>query len=232
MDTHISMRPNKAKCSQMWQNTLKWGKIQWNEATQYQIGRNGLLGCSVMSWLMCHQIQIHKRREFQTQFLHYFAKTDNKSNHDHQVGQKSVLCGQLWTKIGIASESERQFASANHNVFGCSSLSKMSGFLAENNDELRPHPFPPSLQRPLILVTAWVGVPLRLFFGGKIVTGVRLTPLPPPRSFEGMGMGMGIHRECQTRNDSLTIRECHSPNGKGNDHRWLQALFFMGRKRE
>ena len=99
MDTHISMRPNKAKCSQMWQNTLKWGKIQWNEATQYQIGRNGLLGCSVMSWLMCHQIQIHKRREFQTQILHYFAKTDNKSNHDHQVGQKSVLCGQLWTKF-------------------------------------------------------------------------------------------------------------------------------------
>jgi len=25
-----------------------------------------------------------------------------------------------------------------------------------------------------------------------------------------MGMGMGLHGEWQTRNDSLTIRECHS----------------------
>jgi len=39
-------------------------------------------------------------------------------------------------------------------------------------------------------------------------------------------MGMGIHGEWQTRNDSLTIRECHSPNGKGNDHRW----YFMSVK--
>jgi len=31
-------------------------------------------------------------------------------------------------------------------------------------------------------------------------------------------MGMGIHGEWQTYNDSRTIRECHSPNGKGNDH--------------
>jgi len=33
-------------------------------------------------------------------------------------------------------------------------------------------------------------------------------------------MGMGIDGEWQTCNDSRTIRECHSPNGKGNDHRW------------
>jgi len=36
-------------------------------------------------------------------------------------------------------------------------------------------------------------------------------------------MGMGIHGEWQTRNDSLTIRECHSPHGKGNDHRWCSG---------
>jgi len=33
-------------------------------------------------------------------------------------------------------------------------------------------------------------------------------------------MGMGIDGEWQTCNDSWTIRECHSPNGKANDHRW------------
>jgi len=48
-----------------------------------------------------------------------------------------------------------------------------------------------------------------------MVIGV-IGPSPPQRNFEGMGMGMGIHREWQTHNDSLTIRECHSPNGKGN----------------
>jgi len=47
----------------------------------------------------------------------------------------------------------------------------------------------------------------------------------PPRKFEGMGMGLGIHGEWQTRNDSLTIRECHSPNDKGNDHRWFGIRF-------
>jgi len=43
-------------------------------------------------------------------------------------------------------------------------------------------------------------------------------------------MRMGIHGEWQTRefmgngkHDSLTIRECHSPNGKGNDHRCLKS---------
>ena len=35
-------------------------------------------------------------------------------------------------------------------------------------------------------------------------------------------MGMGIHGEWQTCNDSLTIRECHSPNGYANDHRCLR----------
>jgi len=39
-----------------------------------------------------------------------------------------------------------------------------------------------------------------------------------------MGMGMGIHGEWQTRNDSLTIRECYSPNGKGNDHCWYLSV--------
>jgi len=39
-----------------------------------------------------------------------------------------------------------------------------------------------------------------------------------------MGMGMGIHGECQKCNDSLTIREYHSPNGKGNDHRWRNSF--------
>ena len=33
-------------------------------------------------------------------------------------------------------------------------------------------------------------------------------------------MGMGIHGEWQTCNDSLTIRECYFPNGYANDHRW------------
>ena len=32
-------------------------------------------------------------------------------------------------------------------------------------------------------------------------------------------MGMGVHGEWQTCNDSLTICECHSPNGYANDHR-------------
>ena len=45
--------------------------------------------------------------------------------------------------FGIASESERQFASKNHDFFRCSSLHKMSVFWSENHDELRPHPFPP-----------------------------------------------------------------------------------------
>jgi len=47
---------------------------------------------------------------------------------------------------GTASESERQFVSKNLYFFRCSSLSKMSVFFQENHDELRPHPFPPSLQ--------------------------------------------------------------------------------------
>jgi len=67
-----------------------------------------------------------------------------------------------------------------------------------------------------INVTVWVGV--CLFCGGKIVIGMMTTP--PPMNFEGMGMGMEIHGEWQTRNDSLTLRECHSPNGKGNNHRF------------
>jgi len=45
--------------------------------------------------------------------------------------------------FGMDSESERQFASKNHDFFRCSSLSKMKGFFSENNYELRPHPFPP-----------------------------------------------------------------------------------------
>jgi len=49
----------------------------------------------------------------------------------------------------------------------------------------------------------------------------KIDPPPPSRNFEGMGMGMGIHGEWQTHNNALTIRECHSPNGKGNDHRCL-----------
>jgi len=61
-----------------------------------------------------------------------------------------------------------------------------------------------------------------VFFGGKIVTGV----LTPPRNFEGMGTGIEFHGEWQTRNDSLTIRECHFPNGKGNDHRWTVYSFI------
>jgi len=36
-------------------------------------------------------------------------------------------------------------------------------------------------------------------------------------------MGMGVHGESQTRNDSLTICECLCPNGKGNDHRCLKV---------
>ena len=67
-----------------------------------------------------------------------------------------------------------------------------------------------------------------LFFGGKIVTAV-IDPPTPPRNWEGMGMGMGIDGEWQTCNDSRTIRECHSPNGKGNDHRCLYrpTFFFL-----
>jgi len=60
--------------------------------------------------------------------------------------------------FGIASESERWYASKNLDFFRCSSLSKMSIFFQENNHELRPHPFPPSLQWLLISVTVWVRV--------------------------------------------------------------------------
>ena len=50
---------------------------------------------------------------------------------------------------------------------------------------------------------------------------IYISLLSPPRNFEGMGMGMGILGEWQTRDDSLTIRECHSLNVKGNDNRWF-----------
>jgi len=40
---------------------------------------------------------------------------------------------------------------------------------SESKDELRPHPFPPWLQWPLISVTVWVGVPSRFFFEGDAV---------------------------------------------------------------
>jgi len=33
-----------------------------------------------------------KTREFQTQLLHYFSKSDNKSNHHHQAHLLKVLC--------------------------------------------------------------------------------------------------------------------------------------------
>jgi len=46
-----------------------------------------------------------------------------------------------------------------------------------------------------------------------------VTPHPPLKKFGRNGHGIGIHRQWQTRNDSLTIREWHSPNGKGNDQR-------------
>jgi len=59
------------------------------------------------------------------------------------------------------------------------------------------------------------------------VTGVSCDPPPPQGNWEGMGMGMGIHGEWQTCNDSLPIRECHSPNGKGNDQRWSDALLTL-----
>jgi len=35
---------------------------------------------------------------------------------------------------------------------------------------------------------------------------------PPPKEFWGNGMGMGTHGKWPKFNDSLTIRECHSPN--------------------
>ena len=66
--------------------------------------------------------------------------------------------------FGIASESERQLASKNHDFYRCSSLSKMSIFFWKNNDDVKPHPFPPSLQRPLISATVWVKV---CFLAGK-----------------------------------------------------------------
>ena len=46
-------------------------------------------------------------------------------------------------------------------------------------------------------------------------------------NFEGMGMGMGIHGKWQTCNDSLTIRECHSPNGNANGHLWEKTYQFL-----
>ena len=50
--------------------------------------------------------------------------------------------------------------------------------------------------------------------------------LTPPRNFERMGMRMGIHGEWQKRNDLMTICECHSPKGKGNNHRWPRVFSF------
>jgi len=136
--------------------------------------------------------------------------------------------------FGIASELERQFASKNHDFWGVQVSPKWEVFFLENNDGLRPHPFPPSLQWPLISVCValfcWpdIGESLRSrghslnqgSWGGRSLwvefffwenRGEWLTT-PPPRNFEGMGMGMGILGEWQTRNDSLTIRECHFPD--------------------
>jgi len=94
-----------------------------------------------------------------------------------------------------ASESERQVASKNHEFFRCSSLSKMSVLVLENNDELRHHPSPPSLQWPLFSVTVRVGA--CCFFLRENHYWSVLTPPFPQRNFEGMGMGMGmgIHGE-------------------------------------
>jgi len=61
------------------------------------------------------------------------------------------------------------------------------------------------------------------------VTGVIDPPLPP-RNWEGMGIGMGINGEWQTCNDSWTIREYHSPNGKANDHGWVYHVLCFWKR--
>jgi len=43
-----------------------------------------------------------------------------------------------------------------------------------------------------------------------------------------MGMAIGNHGEWQTRNDSLTIRERDSPNGKGNDNHCSKTVHNTG----
>jgi len=46
-----------------------------------------------------------KTREFQTQLLHYFSKSDNKSNHHHQTHLWVPLCFSAVTRARIKSHN-------------------------------------------------------------------------------------------------------------------------------
>jgi len=45
-----------------------------------------------LTLIYTHALDMYKTREFQTQLLHYFSKSDNKSNHYHRVCFSSCVC--------------------------------------------------------------------------------------------------------------------------------------------
>jgi hypothetical protein len=74
------------------------------------------------------------------------------------MGNSKELCA--WAQFFLESLASRRGSFCEKiTIFqGFQAFPKLAVFLIENNDELRPHPLPPSLQWPLISVTVWVGV--------------------------------------------------------------------------